>query len=227
VDSGKADDAEHGSAVTTQNPERYFLKTKFCKFHLQGLCSRGAACGYAHHRAELKPLPDFFRTRLCPMMLQSGCCEDGDKCRYAHHKDDLRKAVLRRTKAKERQATKKNLDQTNGSPKGAELPLGHWKSEQSDGSQDDATLPPLPWEIGQKDCFQDAIIQPPLPMKLLQLGQEKAPPLRKGGEANTLFAHRDDGLKLKHTNDVIDLNMRVLAEHLAQRAASWEFSASL
>lgn len=42
----------------------HFQKTKMCKFHLLGVCTRGAQCSWAHSQDELKNLPDFYRTKL-------------------------------------------------------------------------------------------------------------------------------------------------------------------
>lgn len=67
-----------------------FHKTTLCAFHQQGKCKRGAACHFAHGELELQPLPNLYRTKLCPRLLSSGTCPDPD-CRYAHNREELRK----------------------------------------------------------------------------------------------------------------------------------------
>lgn len=66
-----------------------FSKTKMCKFHILGMCSKGSACRFAHHKDELTALPDLSRTKLCKTLIATGSCEDPN-CRYAHNKEELR-----------------------------------------------------------------------------------------------------------------------------------------
>lgn len=72
------------------------MKTKFCKFFPRGSCAKGASCVYAHSRVELKPITNFFRTKLCPKLIQHGHCESRDECRFAHAKEELRKVGMRK-----------------------------------------------------------------------------------------------------------------------------------
>jgi len=78
-------------AVAVDRAERtvVFTKTKMCKFHILGMCSKGAGCRFAHHKDELHPLPDLSRTKLCKTLIATGSCEDPD-CRYAHNREELR-----------------------------------------------------------------------------------------------------------------------------------------
>mmetsp|Transcript_2667 Transcript_2667/g.5868 ORF Transcript_2667/g.5868 Transcript_2667/m.5868 type:complete len:263 (-) Transcript_2667:99-887(-) len=66
-----------------------FHKTRMCRFHLLGVCNRGAACVFAHTKEELLPAPDFTCTRLCERLLSTGICKVKD-CKFAHSKDELR-----------------------------------------------------------------------------------------------------------------------------------------
>eukprot|EP00448_Togula_jolla_P000435 CAMPEP_0170614872 /NCGR_PEP_ID=MMETSP0224-20130122/25035_1 /TAXON_ID=285029 /ORGANISM="Togula jolla, Strain CCCM 725" /LENGTH=547 /DNA_ID=CAMNT_0010940565 /DNA_START=64 /DNA_END=1707 /DNA_ORIENTATION=+ len=66
-----------------------FAKTKMCKFHILGMCTKGDACHFAHERQTLQTLPDLFRTKLCKTLINTGRCEDSS-CRYAHNKEELR-----------------------------------------------------------------------------------------------------------------------------------------
>lgn len=60
-----------------------------CKFHILGMCTKGATCHFAHDKEEMSSLPDLYRTKLCKTLLNTGSCDAPD-CRYAHSKDELR-----------------------------------------------------------------------------------------------------------------------------------------
>lgn len=64
-------------------------KTKMCKFFCMQKCTRGDACTFAHTFNELKPRPDFRRTRFCLALIDNGHC-DNENCTYAHSKEELR-----------------------------------------------------------------------------------------------------------------------------------------
>lgn len=74
----------------TVGTKAHFLKTKVCEFNLRGKCKRGEACKFAHSVADMAPLPDLHRTRLCSSMLKMGACPNGDSCKFAHSVDELR-----------------------------------------------------------------------------------------------------------------------------------------
>eukprot|EP00929_Paragymnodinium_shiwhaense_P030769 TRINITY_DN17379_c0_g1_i1.p1 TRINITY_DN17379_c0_g1~~TRINITY_DN17379_c0_g1_i1.p1 ORF type:complete len:462 (+),score=80.80 TRINITY_DN17379_c0_g1_i1:98-1483(+) len=69
-----------------------FTKTRLCRFYAKGICKRGEGCTYAHTEAELRALPDVFRTKLCPLLSRTGRCMLVD-CTYAHKEDELYKAA--------------------------------------------------------------------------------------------------------------------------------------
>lgn len=71
-----------------------FAKTKLCKFYVLGICAKGENCLFAHERAELNPMPDLFRTKLCTRLINRGSCDD-TQCKYAHSKEELRTAEIR------------------------------------------------------------------------------------------------------------------------------------
>eukprot|EP00928_Gymnodinium_smaydae_P040232 TRINITY_DN27312_c0_g1_i1.p1 TRINITY_DN27312_c0_g1~~TRINITY_DN27312_c0_g1_i1.p1 ORF type:complete len:441 (-),score=57.24 TRINITY_DN27312_c0_g1_i1:84-1406(-) len=75
------------SSVPVQDEIR---KTKMCKFHLAGRCSRGRACTFAHDELELRPQLNLFRTRPCAAFMRRGSCNEGESCRFAHGKQELR-----------------------------------------------------------------------------------------------------------------------------------------
>lgn len=66
-----------------------FERTKMCKFHILGVCTKGDNCRFAHDRHELQTLPDLQRTKLCKTLISTGECNN-PACRYAHNKEELR-----------------------------------------------------------------------------------------------------------------------------------------
>jgi hypothetical protein len=79
-------EAEEKKACATNS---IFTKTRMCRFLALGLCRKGEACGYAHNKEELQPVPDLYKTKLCPAFFQTGSCKD-PSCRFAHDKGELR-----------------------------------------------------------------------------------------------------------------------------------------
>mmetsp|Transcript_41899 Transcript_41899/g.76132 ORF Transcript_41899/g.76132 Transcript_41899/m.76132 type:complete len:479 (-) Transcript_41899:77-1513(-) len=78
--------------MNQMNPGRslgQFSKTKMCKFHLMGKCTKGDDCLFAHEKTEMRPLPDLTCTKLCKALIQTGVCTLPD-CKYAHNKEELR-----------------------------------------------------------------------------------------------------------------------------------------
>jgi len=66
-----------------------FHKTKICKFHALGLCSRAETCRFAHEFDDLRPQPDLSCTKICPLLLRTGSCQHVG-CKYAHTQDELK-----------------------------------------------------------------------------------------------------------------------------------------
>jgi len=79
------------AALKTDESARtwHFNKTKMCKFHIIGACSKGTACPFAHNRVEMQPLPDLTCTKLCKELIDTGVCSNKN-CTYAHNKVQLR-----------------------------------------------------------------------------------------------------------------------------------------
>jgi len=66
-----------------------FSKTKLCKFHVIGKCTKGEQCSFAHENLDLRKLPDLRCTKLCKTLIQTGHCTNRS-CMYAHSKEELR-----------------------------------------------------------------------------------------------------------------------------------------
>lgn len=66
-----------------------FTKTKMCKFHQVGKCTKGVQCPWAHDASELKATPDLRRTKLCKELVATGHCTRPD-CNFAHSKEEFR-----------------------------------------------------------------------------------------------------------------------------------------
>lgn len=73
--------------------QKQLRKTKFCMYHLQGVCQFGDSCAFAHSCEELQEAPDLQKTRLCPVESSEGVCED-PKCSFAHGEQELRSTDL-------------------------------------------------------------------------------------------------------------------------------------
>jgi len=54
------------------------------------MCTRGAACAFAHGEHELKQVPDLTRTKPCPTLLRTGVCNE-PQCAFAHQKEEIRR----------------------------------------------------------------------------------------------------------------------------------------
>jgi len=65
-------------------------KTKPCRFYARGMCTRGAACSYAHGDEELQSVPDLSRTKRCPALMNTGICQEPN-CAFAHELDEIRR----------------------------------------------------------------------------------------------------------------------------------------
>lgn len=63
-------------------------KTKYCVFHLQGICQFGDSCTFAHSCNELQGVPDLRKTRLCKAATNGGCKDPS--CSFAHSEEELR-----------------------------------------------------------------------------------------------------------------------------------------
>lgn len=69
-------------------------KTAMCKFHLIGVCNKGAQCAYAHDSSEIQERPDFSCTKLCKNLINSGYCHLYPRCKFAHSKKELQTEVF-------------------------------------------------------------------------------------------------------------------------------------
>jgi hypothetical protein len=88
--------------------EQRLYKTERCRFFLQGICTRGAKCKYAHGR-DLRPkeVHALYKTRFCHYFLDGKECPYGvkNRCSFKHEIfnpeefEEFKKAVERRMKA--------------------------------------------------------------------------------------------------------------------------------
>jgi len=68
--------------------QSHLRKTKYCVYHLKGICQFEQNCAFAHNPMELQGTPDLKKTRLCKFF-DAGVCKD-PKCTYAHGEKELR-----------------------------------------------------------------------------------------------------------------------------------------
>jgi len=66
-----------------------FHKTRLCVYFESGSCHKGTHCNFAHGGADMQPLPDLHRTKLCTTLLQYGICNEIN-CTFAHSQEELR-----------------------------------------------------------------------------------------------------------------------------------------
>lgn len=83
VEARGIEDHRRRSCLTNQ-----LKKTKFCSYHLQGVCQYGDLCTFAHDCSELQGAPDLRRTRLCVKYANGGCQDP--LCTFAHGDEELR-----------------------------------------------------------------------------------------------------------------------------------------
>eukprot|EP00928_Gymnodinium_smaydae_P006826 TRINITY_DN12433_c0_g1_i1.p2 TRINITY_DN12433_c0_g1~~TRINITY_DN12433_c0_g1_i1.p2 ORF type:complete len:116 (-),score=9.70 TRINITY_DN12433_c0_g1_i1:287-583(-) len=75
---------------TSKEVSEIYRRTRKCRFHGIGKCTRGSACNFAHTNEELRPRLNLNRTKMCPALLKTGSCMV-DGCTYAHRDEDRRK----------------------------------------------------------------------------------------------------------------------------------------
>lgn len=73
--------------------QKRISKTKICIYNINGRCTRGVDCSFAHSKFELKQAPDLYKTRLCSRFITMGFCPLEDNCRFAHGDSELRSII--------------------------------------------------------------------------------------------------------------------------------------
>jgi hypothetical protein len=66
-----------------------FFKTKLCPHMMNGNCTKGETCSYAHDQTEMREAPNLKRTKLC-QLFEMGRCHMGGNCAFAHGEGELR-----------------------------------------------------------------------------------------------------------------------------------------
>lgn len=67
-----------------------YFKTKMCPHLVNGACTKGERCTYAHSTTELRDQPDLRKTKICQVFKMSGKCASGNDCNFAHGEQELR-----------------------------------------------------------------------------------------------------------------------------------------
>lgn len=70
-----------------------FTKTRMCKFFLEGKCTRGKKCTFAHGEEEKHAQCQPLCMKLCKTLIATGRCKN-ENCKYAHSKEDIAAAKL-------------------------------------------------------------------------------------------------------------------------------------
>eukprot|EP01055_Gregarina_sp_Pseudo9_P001685 Gregarina_sp_Pseudo_9__1684@NODE_2138_length_1132_cov_49_774931_g1972_i0_p2_GENE_NODE_2138_length_1132_cov_49_774931_g1972_i0NODE_2138_length_1132_cov_49_774931_g1972_i0_p2_ORF_typecomplete_len298_score85_40zfCCCH_3/PF15663_5/2_9e09zfCCCH/PF00642_24/6_6e06zfCCCH/PF00642_24/0_025zf_CCCH_4/PF18345_1/5_6e09zf_CCCH_4/PF18345_1/1_8e02zf_CCCH_4/PF18345_1/2_7e03zfCCCH_4/PF18044_1/1_3e06zfCCCH_4/PF18044_1/5_8e02Torus/PF16131_5/0_013Torus/PF16131_5/0_23zfCCCH_2/PF14608_6/0_0003zfCCCH_2/PF14608_6/1_2e03Vp len=66
------------------------FKTRQCRFWLDGRCTRGDDCTFAHCGTELREKPNLIKTKICSKWKLGNCAKQQHECSYAHGLEDLR-----------------------------------------------------------------------------------------------------------------------------------------
>eukprot|EP01054_Gregarina_sp_Poly1_P003039 Gregarina_sp_Poly_1__3038@NODE_1852_length_3208_cov_513_823941_g1201_i0_p1_GENE_NODE_1852_length_3208_cov_513_823941_g1201_i0NODE_1852_length_3208_cov_513_823941_g1201_i0_p1_ORF_typecomplete_len342_score53_13zfCCCH/PF00642_24/4_6e06zfCCCH/PF00642_24/0_018zf_CCCH_4/PF18345_1/4_2e09zf_CCCH_4/PF18345_1/6_5e02zf_CCCH_4/PF18345_1/3_1e03zfCCCH_3/PF15663_5/1_1e08zfCCCH_4/PF18044_1/9_4e07zfCCCH_4/PF18044_1/6_9e03Torus/PF16131_5/0_011Torus/PF16131_5/0_5zfCCCH_2/PF14608_6/0_00032zfCCCH_2/PF14608_6/1_9e03_ len=66
------------------------FKTRQCRFWLDGRCTRGDECTFAHCGTELREKPNLLKTKICSKWKLGHCSKQQHECSYAHGLEDLR-----------------------------------------------------------------------------------------------------------------------------------------
>jgi len=72
-------------------PKKQFKMTQLCTFYVEGACTRGSSCNFAHTTQQLRDKPDLYKIRMCKDYMRSGVCANGDDCSFAHGQEEKRK----------------------------------------------------------------------------------------------------------------------------------------
>jgi len=90
-----ADNDSTPSKGYTSRAERSagFTKTRMCKFFLEGKCTRGKKCTFAHGEDEKHAQCQPLCMKLCKTLIATGRCKN-ENCKYAHSKEDIAAAKL-------------------------------------------------------------------------------------------------------------------------------------
>jgi len=127
-----------------------FAKTKMCRFHILGLCTRGSECAFAHNKEELNVIPDFTRTKLCKTLCETGQCLD-PKCLFAHSVDELRSSSTMFVKTK-----MCHFHQMGDCSLGSKCNFAHSVSELRDEpliEQESLVHKPVFWNRASSECL--------------------------------------------------------------------------
>merc|ERR1719181_669586 len=65
-----------------------FAKTRLCKFFLEGKCTRGKKCTFAHGEEDKEEQSQPLCMKLCKTLIATGRCKNPN-CKYAHSKEDI------------------------------------------------------------------------------------------------------------------------------------------
>lgn len=152
-----------------QGLHKQLRKTRYCMFHLQGVCQFGDACAFAHTTEELQGVPDLKKTRLCRykeckeknclfahseaelrstdvcfkkslcMWHQKGRCRNGEQCRFAHGASELR--TYRRLRAQAGKAERDPMEASQSSSSSRTQAFEELRSRPSSSSRSPVAQP--------------------------------------------------------------------------------------
>lgn len=95
-DREKVAPASDAKMYDTSARKQALRKTKFCLFHLQGVCQYRDTCTFAHSIEEMQGAPDLSRTQMCKQSANGSSKDPG--CTFAHTAQELRSVDASRFK---------------------------------------------------------------------------------------------------------------------------------
>eukprot|EP01054_Gregarina_sp_Poly1_P001854 Gregarina_sp_Poly_1__1853@NODE_1483_length_4022_cov_451_550442_g983_i0_p2_GENE_NODE_1483_length_4022_cov_451_550442_g983_i0NODE_1483_length_4022_cov_451_550442_g983_i0_p2_ORF_typecomplete_len368_score45_13zfCCCH/PF00642_24/4_1e03zfCCCH/PF00642_24/18zfCCCH/PF00642_24/0_0063zfCCCH/PF00642_24/0_033zfCCCH/PF00642_24/3_4e07zfCCCH_3/PF15663_5/5_6e06zfCCCH_3/PF15663_5/0_0018zf_CCCH_4/PF18345_1/4_1e03zf_CCCH_4/PF18345_1/0_00079zf_CCCH_4/PF18345_1/27zf_CCCH_4/PF18345_1/0_001zfCCCH_4/PF18044_1/0_0026zfCCC len=163
------------TALLSSAPEwqSQFYRTKLCPFYVrdipdqqsasaygnnvgcaEGDCVNGDACRFAHSMAELRPLPDLRKTKLCSSYTKKVACRNS-KCPFAHSPKELRTSSSVFYKV-----TLCNFYKNGKCWNGANCRFAHGNDELRNASTNAASsLPPVKRKFLEHDHVRSSFIQ--------------------------------------------------------------------
>eukprot|EP00928_Gymnodinium_smaydae_P065140 TRINITY_DN48320_c0_g1_i1.p1 TRINITY_DN48320_c0_g1~~TRINITY_DN48320_c0_g1_i1.p1 ORF type:complete len:305 (-),score=6.00 TRINITY_DN48320_c0_g1_i1:151-969(-) len=111
---------------TLRRKQGIYRKTQLCTFWARNACQRGDDCYFAHGESDLKPAPNFWKTKMCQNYSSFGVCELGNECTYAHDVAELREEVKRNSRRKGNERimdTQARIEDASASSRAARQPM--------------------------------------------------------------------------------------------------------
>eukprot|EP00931_Biecheleriopsis_adriatica_P072961 TRINITY_DN4733_c0_g2_i1.p1 TRINITY_DN4733_c0_g2~~TRINITY_DN4733_c0_g2_i1.p1 ORF type:complete len:254 (+),score=49.42 TRINITY_DN4733_c0_g2_i1:102-863(+) len=156
------DSASQCASPMKRKVKQQYVATRLCKFFLEGRCTRGTDCTFAH--GETRDLPDYAKTRLCEQFMNTGGCTKGDACKFAHGKEEMqrqaaeRKKLVKRQKKAERKSHAPTMAAVEAELAASFQPYTLWSTSQVAPMPTFMPLMPAPYHQGSMFHYESACV---------------------------------------------------------------------